>query len=65
MDVDFRRQLAAGGLEGIQSSEDTMIQFTRLVDDEFRAIRKETEELQEIERQAYAEIAEAIFATRG
>lgn len=65
MDVDYRKKLAQGGSAAIESSEDSMIRFARLVDDEMCATRKETEELQEIERQAYAEIAEALFATQG
>ena len=63
--VEYRRQLAEGGIESIESCQDPMIQFARLVDDEVRATRKESEELEEIERQAYAEIAEALFATQG
>ena len=65
MDVEFRKQMASGGTAAIETSEDSMIQFAKLVDDEVRATRKESEELQEIERQAYAEIAEALFATQG
>lgn len=65
MDVEYRKQLAEGGMEAIETSEDAMIQFARLVDDDVRATRKESEELEEIERQAYAEIAEALFATQG
>jgi len=65
MDVEYRKQLAAGGIETIEASQDPMIQFARLVDDDVRANRKESEELQEIERQAYGEIAEALFATQG
>ena len=65
MNVDHRKQLAKGGIAGINSSDDKMIQFAILVDKEVREARKESEELQEIERQAYAEIAEALFATKG
>ncbi|MEM9413219.1 MAG: S46 family peptidase, partial [Planctomycetota bacterium] len=65
IDVEERKRLAEGGMDAIENSTDTMIQFAMLVDDEVRATRKESEELQEIERQAYAEIAEAMFATQG
>ena len=65
VDVAARKRLAEGGMDAIKNSTDTMIQFALLVDEEVRATRKESEELQEIERQAYAEIAEAMFATQG
>ena len=65
MDVEFRKELAEGGMDAINSTDDTMIKFAMLVDEEMRATRKESEELQEISRQAYAEIAEAMFATQG
>lgn len=64
-DVAFRKELASGGINAINASDDPLIVFARLVDDEVRAFRQESEELQEIERQAYAEIAEALFATQG
>lgn len=64
-DVAVRRKLASGGMDAIKASDDPMIKFAMLVDEEVRATRKESEELQEIERQAYAEIAEALFATQG
>lgn len=65
IDVEERRRLAEGGMDAIKNSDDPMIKFAMLVDEEVRATRKENEELAEIERQAYAEIAEAIFATKG
>jgi hypothetical protein len=65
IDVEFRKALAAGGQKAINASQDPLIRFAVRVDDDMRATRKETEELQEIERQAYAQIAEAIFATQG
>ena len=64
-DVDERKRLAEGGIDAIKNSSDPMIKFAWMVDAEVRATRKVTEELDEIERQAYAEIAEAIFATKG
>ena len=65
INVDFRRKLAEGGMDAIKATDDAMIKFAMLVDEEVRATRKESEKLQEIERQAYAEIAEALFATQG
>ena len=42
-----------------------MIKFVWLFDSRVREDRKSTEEISEIERQAYAKIAEAVFATQG
>ena len=42
-----------------------MIQLAKLVDPESRKIRDVQESLEEEERQAYAQIAEATFATQG
>ncbi len=64
-DPEFRKSLAGGGESAIESSDDPMIQLARLVDEEVRADRKISDELAEIERQAYAKIAEATFATKG
>ncbi|MCH2182351.1 MAG: S46 family peptidase [Mariniblastus sp.] len=62
MDVAYRRKLAKEGTDG---SQDPMIQLAQLVDPIVRQQRSESEELQEIERQAYSQISEALFATQG
>jgi hypothetical protein len=64
-DVEFRRQLAAEGGTALGSCDDPMIQLAKLVDPESRKIRDLQESLEEEERQAYAQIAEATFATQG
>ncbi len=64
-DVEFRRQLAAEGGKALGSCDDPMIQLAKLVDPESRKIRDVQESLEEEERQAYAQIAEATFATQG
>ena len=64
-DPEVRKQLAAGGLEALKSSSDPLIQLAWLVDEEVRADRTESEELAEIERQAYAQISEVMFKARG
>jgi hypothetical protein len=57
-----RRKVAAGGLKAVEESADPMIKFARLVDDEARAVRKRYEdEVEEVERQANAQIARARF----
>jgi hypothetical protein len=64
-DVQLRRDLAANGGEAIDSCDDPMIQLAKLVDPESRQLREVQEAIEEEERQAYARIAEAIFATQG
>ncbi len=61
-----RRRLAAAGASAISSSDDTMIRFARLVDPDARALRKRYEdEVEEPERQAYAQIARGRFELYG
>lgn len=61
-DVESRRKLAAGGQATIDASADPMIRFAKLVDDDARKLRKRFEdEVEEVERQAYAQIARARF----
>ena len=64
-DPEFRKSLAGGGMAAIETSEDPMIKLALLVDDEVRKEQLKSDELAEIERQAYAQIAEATFATQG
>lgn len=65
-DVDFRRQLAAGGKKAIDASEDPMIELARSIDKEARAARKRYEdEVVSVERSSYAKIARALFETEG
>jgi len=65
-DPQVRKLLAKGGKKAIDQSYDGMILLAKSVDTASRAIRKQHEEkVVEIERQAYAQIANAIFATKG
>jgi hypothetical protein len=65
-DPAVRRKLADGGLKAIQSSEDAMVRLAILIDDDARKLRKRfEEEVEEVEQQAYADIAKARFALRG
>jgi hypothetical protein len=62
---DFRRELAAGGEQAIDSSDDPIVQLAREMEPEFRRIREIEDELEEIERQAYADITRARVALEG
>ena len=63
--VDFRKSLVEGGKDAVMGSRDPMIMLAWLVDAEVRAEQKITDELDEMEKQAYSQIAEATFATQG
>jgi len=64
-DPEARQQIAAGGIEAVKGSGDPLIQLALLVDDKVRADRKVSEELGEIEKQAYAKISKVLFAANG
>jgi hypothetical protein len=64
--VKARKQLYGAGKEAIENSDDPMIQLARLVDPEARKVRKVIEsQVQEVQRQAYDQIARAKFAIEG
>lgn len=65
-DVDYRKQLAAGGTSAIESSTDPMIVVARTIDAKARELRKRYEnEVTGVERANYAKIAHARFETEG
>ncbi len=64
-DVEERKRLAAVGVPGIEHSDDAMIQLARLMDAEYRALRAKQDEIEELERQAYAKITQASVAIQG
>jgi len=64
-EIAVRRHLAEGGMRAIEASDDPMIRLAQLIDPAARAVRDEREAIEEEERQAYAKIADAIFATQG
>ena len=63
--VEFRRELAKGGVEAIRASQDPMIQFFRSLEAQYRQTRERRETIEEIERQAYSQIDEARVAVEG
>ena len=64
-DVDVRRQLAAGGQAAIDASDDPFLQLAKQLEAEYRRVREIGDELDELERQAYAQITEATVAVQG
>ncbi len=61
-----RKRLVAGGVKAVQASTDPMIQLALRVDPESRKLRKRYEdEVEEVERQANSQIAEARFKVLG
>ena len=64
-EAEVRRQIAAGGMEAIKNSDDPLIKLAVIVDEKVRADRKVSEELGEIEKQAYAQISKVLFAANG
>ncbi|MFO1062729.1 MAG: S46 family peptidase [Pirellulales bacterium] len=65
IDVESRKDVAKAGEEAIAASKDPLIQLAKTLEPEYRRLRAKTEELDEIERQAYAKITEAKFAAEG
>jgi hypothetical protein len=65
-DVDYRKDLAKGGLPAIEQSNDPMIKLALAVDAEARAVRKrQEEEVEGVLTAQYARIAKAIFEELG
>jgi len=64
-EVEARQRLIDGGMQAIKQSDDPMIALARLLEDEYRRVRRLSEELEERERQAYADITAATTAIEG
>ena len=65
-DVEFRKQLAAGGAKAVEESTDPMIVLARDIDKESREVRRRYEnEVVGVERTGYGKIARALFETEG
>ncbi len=64
--VELRKKLYEGGKTAIDASSDPMILLARLVDPASRALRKQMEsQVDEVERQAYGQIAKAKYELEG
>jgi hypothetical protein len=64
-DVAERKRLFEGGAKAIEESNDPLIKFARKIDKEARSVRQQFDELDEIQQQAYADIAKIRFAKFG
>jgi len=65
-DPKVRKELVDGGTKAIAASTDPMIALAKAIDPEARSLRKRYEsEIEEVERQAYAEIARVRFKALG
>ena len=64
-DVALRRKLYAGDAVALKAQADPMLELARLVDEPARAARKTYEEQDEVQQQAYAQIAKARFELDG
>ncbi len=64
-DVAVRKRLAKLSPDKLKKCQDPLIQLAWLLEPEARQLRKERDELQELLRQAYAQITAAKFAVLG
>ncbi len=65
-DPAIRKQLLAGGAAAISASADPFIAVVRTIEPRARELRKKyDDEVLAVERDAYAKIAQAVFATAG
>jgi hypothetical protein len=65
-DVEARKKLVEGGQAAVDASKDPMIRAAAAMDEQARKWRKKSEdEVEAVERECYAKIAEAKFAVEG
>jgi hypothetical protein len=65
-DPAARKALLAGGLAAVTASKDPFLELARLMEPRSRELRKKyDDEVLAVEREAYAKIAQAVFATAG
>lgn len=65
-DVAARKALVEGGKAAVAASADPMVVLARAIDAQSREVRKRAEDrVASVERDAYAKIAQAVFATQG
>jgi len=64
-DVQVRKDLAKSSPDEIAASKDSLLQFFRAIEADYRQLRETQDELDELQRQAYAQIDEAHVAVSG
>jgi hypothetical protein len=65
-DVEYRKQLVAGGRKALDDANDPLIELARSIDKDARAVRKRYEdEVVAVERGNYAKVARALFEQQG
>ncbi len=65
-DVAARKALVDGGKAAVAASKDPLIQLALAMDPQSREVRKRSEDqVASVDRDAYAKIAQAVFATQG
>ncbi len=64
-DVEVRRAIAQGGMDAIRSSDDPLIRMAVTLEPEYRRLYAINDEIDELERQAYAKITQAKFTVDG
>jgi hypothetical protein len=64
-DADFRKKIYEGGASAVAAANDPMIEMARLIDPESRALRKVSDEQNEIKQQAHGAMARAANALLG
>ena len=65
-DPAVRKALFAGGAAAVSAAKDPFIELARLIEPRARELRKKyDDEVLAVERDAYAKIAQAVFATQG
>jgi hypothetical protein len=65
-DRAYRKQLFAGGAAALKASNDPFLAVVRLIEPRARELRKKyDDEVLAVERDAYAKIAQAVFAAQG
>ncbi len=64
-DLALRKKLYAGGAAALKDFPDPMLDLVRAIDPISRWLRKQYDELDETQKQAYAQIANARFAIEG